>query len=69
MRLIIIIAVLLVYCSCGKIYPEDNAYHCWSCDLKKNGTSIKLDTCLYGSAHDLLMDSTGMILEGFCWVK
>ena len=70
MRLIFIIAALLIYSSCDKkIYPEDNTWHCWGCELKENGMTIKFDTCLYGSPGKVLLDSSGKILEGFCWVK
>ena len=70
MRLILIIAALLIYCSCGKVYPDDNVYRCWSCELKKNGTTIKFDTCLYGSVHNVLFDSSrNIFFEGGCSVK
>lgn len=70
MRFIFIIAVLLIYCSCDKtIYPEDNLWRCWSCELKQNGSTIKFDTCFNGSVYRLLLDSTGKLLEGSCYVK
>ena len=70
MRCILIIAVLLIFSSCDKtIYTEDNSWHCWACEFKRNSTITKFDTCFYGSRIILIQDSSGSFMDGFCVVK